>query len=313
MNLKIRRRRFGQLAFASAATAAITNLAGKVVAQSQPILFSVGVSTSNFIADDVPSLTPQLTLTSSNVITGQQISNSEILPTTVHNIGTPIETVIKSIFTEPEEVITGFDSLFNGTLVKTSVLRSNDGNVTRLIFTDPQSSQTINTLIVSGFSTDNSTVESLLVTPENNFIGIISLNEGTPPFDLATIDGTTGKVTSSTASGLPQLEPDKRYGNLAQAPDATIYATTLGREGATTLVRVNLSDNSINPVVQLSFNDQSLSNDLLSLTVSSSGQVYALANPNHEAINSLFTVDVNTGVLTFVRQLDAEQITFPRS
>ncbi|MBD2772089.1 hypothetical protein [Iningainema tapete] len=48
MNLRIRRRRFGQLALASAATAAIANLGTKAVAQqSSGILFGVRFSSDS--------------------------------------------------------------------------------------------------------------------------------------------------------------------------------------------------------------------------------------------------------------------------
>ncbi|MBR8835099.1 MAG: hypothetical protein DSM106950_13965 [Stigonema ocellatum SAG 48.90 = DSM 106950] len=309
MNLKIRRRQFGQLALASATTAVIANLGGKVAAQKQQTLYSVRVSKLNSISDPV-NTTPQIILKSSNVTTGQELLNSEIASTTVSNVSTAVETVEKSISTQPSERLTGVTTLSDGTLVSTSVLSSKSGNVTRLSVTNPNTSQTTNSLKVSGFPNNNSTVESLLSTKDNKLIGVISLNEGTPPFDLAIIDRATGKVTLSTEAGLPRLASGRRYSNIVQSPDGKIYATTLGKEGVTTLVQVDMANKSINKVVQLSYNNKPLANDLLSLAISSSGQFYALANPDHGSTNSLFTVDVKTGVLTFVKPLDAEQITF---
>ena len=313
MNLRIKRRRFGQLAIASAATAAITNLAGKVAAQSSPeTLYSASVSSTSVVSNT--NTTPPITVKSSNVTSGQQLTNFAVPSTTVSTPNTPVETTPKATSTQPNTRLTGLTSLSNGTLAKTTVSSSKNGDVTQLIFTDPTTSKTVNTLKVSGFPNNNSTVESLLAPKNtNNLIAIISLNQGIPPFDLGAIDPTTGKITTSSSAGLPTLNSSQRYSNLTQASDGTIYATNLGREGTTYLVRVDLANRSVTRVVQLSYNNKPLNSDLLSLAVSSSGQLYALANPNHESTNSLFIVDIKSGVLSFVRQLDAQQITFSHS
>ncbi|MBO3464504.1 hypothetical protein, partial [Aetokthonos hydrillicola] len=284
------------------------------VAQSAPgTLYSAKVSNSNSTSPSDANSTPQITIRASNPTTGQQLSSSEIPAKTVSNANTAVEATPKSTATDSGERLTGLTTLSDGTLVKTSVSSSQDGDVTRLVFTDPKTSKTTDTLKVSGFSNDNSTVESILATKNDTLLGIISLNEGVLPFDLGTIDRKTGKVSNSNAAGLPKLDSNRRYSNLTQAADGTIYATSLGREGATKLVRIDLTNKSVTTVVELSYNNNPLSNDLLSLTISPSGQFYALANPNYEATNSLFTVDTRTGVLSRVRELDAEQITFSRS
>ncbi len=314
MHLRIRRRRFGQLAIASAASTAIANLAGKAVAQSPPTIYAVSVSNPNpqvssFVT--AAKSTPALTVKTADVTPSQNIISSvTVATTTVSNANTPPEVVPKASSLEPQERLTGLTTLSNGTVVNTSVLNSPNGDVTRLIFIDPKSSRVQNSLIVSGLPNNNSTVESLAAIKNDTLLSVISLNAGVPPFTLGTIDRTTGKVTSGSAAGLPSLNSSRRYSNLAQAPNGTIYATTLGREGATTLVTVDLANQSINTVVKLSYNNKPLSNDLLSITISPTGQIYALANPTYAATNSLFTVDQKTGVLTLMKPFDAEQITF---
>ncbi|MBO3463432.1 hypothetical protein, partial [Aetokthonos hydrillicola] len=227
MNLRIPRRRFGQLAIASAATAAIANLAGKVVAQSAPEnLYGASVSTNNTTSNI--NTTPNISIKKSNVTTGQQLSTSEVPSTSVSNASTPVETTNKSTSTQPSDRLTGLTSLSDGTLAKTSVSSSKEGNVTQLIVTDPNTSKTTKTLKLSGFSNKNSTVESIVATKNDTLLSIISLNQGVTPFDLGTIDRTTGKVSDSNAAGLPKLDSQRRYSNLAQAQDGTIYATSLG-------------------------------------------------------------------------------------
>ena len=317
MNLRIRRRQFGLLALASAATAAIANLPSKTIAQqSSQLIYGVSLSASSSapqVAANVANTTPEIVLTSLDLTTSKDVSSSTVAATTVSNLSTPIESAVKSVASQPTERITGLSGIVGGKFVNSTVSISKSGNATRLIFTDPKSSNAQNSLKLSGFPNNNSTVESLLSTQDNRLLSVISLNGGTPPFDLATIDSTTGKVTPSASSGLPTLESGRRYSNLAQSSDGTIYATTIGREGATSLVRLDLGSKSISTVVQLSFNNKPLENDLLSLAISPSGQLYALANPNYEGTNSLFTIDLKTGALNLVRQFNVDKIAFPRA
>lgn len=327
MNLRIRRRRFGQLAIASAATAAIANLGSKAVAQ-QPseVIFGVSLGKSSLVGGLISSITdlvnntPAISLISSDLVSGRDISSVELPSITVDNINTTVETVAKAATSVLRERLTGLTTLSDNTLVIASVSTSRNGNVTRLVFTDPKSSRPQNSLKLSGFPTNTSTVESILATEDNNLLSVISLNEGITPFDFATIDTKTGKVTSGVELALPAVEVDRRYSNLASSPDGTIYATTLGREGGTTLVQLDLENKltitgrgQINRLVQLSFNNEPLENDLLSLAFSPSGQLYALANPNYEETNSLFSIDIKSGVLTLLRKFNANKITFTGS
>ncbi|MBD2772980.1 hypothetical protein [Iningainema tapete] len=318
MNLRIRRRRFGQLALASAATAAIANLGTKAVAQSPANLFGIRFSSGSGprTIEDVSSVTnvvnttPELTLFSTNVATGSTIATLPIPTTTVSNQNAPINltptlTPVESI----EERLTSLTNQSDGILVSTVVSSTDDGVATRLVFTNPNSSQSPTSVRLSGFPNNNSTVESLVATRANSLIGLISTNASVLPFELATIDRTTGNVISGASSGLPRLDPTRGYGTLAQSPDGTIYIVTTGREGTATLAQFNVGS-GISTTVPLTFNNKPLGNGLLSLTISPSGEFYALANPNYQEVNSLFTLDPRTGVLTLVRQFDADQITF---
>ncbi|MBD2772976.1 hypothetical protein [Iningainema tapete] len=329
MNLRIRRRRFGQLAIASAATAAIANLGSKAVAQQSEVILGVRLGKSSggggllggivSSITDLANNTPAITLITSDLVSGREISVIDLPSIAVDNISTVVETVAKAATTALRERITGLTTLSDNTLVIASVSQSRNGNVTRLVFSDPSSSRPKNSLKLSGFPTNNSTVESILSTNDNNLLSVISLNNAITPFDFASIDPRTGRVTPGAELALPAVELDRRYSNLASSPDGTIYATTLGREGVTTLVQVDLENRltingrgRINRLVPLSFENEPLENDLLSLAFSRSGQLYALANPNYEATNSLFSVDPRSGVLTLLRKFDASKITFPK-
>ncbi len=321
MNLRIRRRRFGQLAIASAATAAIGNLASKAVAQQPDLIYGISLtdekSSLTDLVSNVVNSTPAIALISSDLVSGKDISRVTLPSISVSNITTTVENVAKAVGIALRERLTGLTVLSDGTFVISTVSSSRNGNFTRLVFANLNSLNLPNGLKVSGFPNNNSTVESLLATADNNFISVISLNGGITPFDFATIDAKTGKVTSGAESALPEVELDRRYSNLTNSPDGTIYATTLGREGVTTLVQLDLENKltitgrgRINRLVQLSFENEPLENDLLSLAFSASGQLYALANPKYEKTNSLFTVDVKSGEVKFLRAFAADKIAF---
>ncbi len=334
MSFRIRRRRFGQLVVASAAATAITNLTGKAVAQqSPPAILGLRLSednTSSGIANNISNVintTPAVVLVSSNLTTGSQLSvlpipanNVANLPDFSQQIANGFANQNQAVSIQPRERLTALTSLSGGTVVAASVINSNQGNVTRVLFTNTQSSQAQKSLIVSGFKQKNSTVESLLATKDGTLIAVVSLNGGIPPFQLVTIDPNTGIINSSDNLGLPQLPPFLRVSNLTQSPDGTIYATTLGPQGVTNLVQLDLNNKSsitgkgiIRNLSPLILNNQPLQNDLLSLAVSPSNQLFALADPNSQGTNFLHSLNVSNGQLTQLREFDVDQIGFAGS
>ena len=327
MNLRIRRRRFGQIAIISAALSAIANFAGKTVAQqSGSIIYGVSLtSTSSIINIGIKiaglidiNISPGVTLISSDLVSGRDLATIQIAGISLNNLDTLVETASKALYTEPSERLTALTPLADGSLLIASVASTRTGNVNRIILTDAaKSSRPLKALRVSGFRRVNGTLESLVAIKENNFLGVVSLNEGTPPFDLVNFDLNSAKLNYS--DDLPLLAANLRLSNLAQAPDGTIYATTLSSQGGTTLVQLDLENKAIvsgrGKIIRLSelkYNDKPLENDLLSLAVDRSGQVFALANPTNEETNSLFNVDVKSGEMNFVRKFAADKIAFPR-
>jgi hypothetical protein len=327
MNLRIRRRRFGQIAIISAALSAIANFAGKTVAQqSESIIYGVSLTSSSSIINigikiagliDI-NISPAITLISSDLVSGRDLATIQIAGISLNNLDTLVETANKALFTEPSERLTALTPLADGSLLIASVASTRTGNVNRIILIDGKSTRPLKALRVSGFRRVNGTLESLVAIKENNLLGVVSLNEGTPPFDLVNFDLNSAKLNYSDE--LPLLAANLRFSNLAQAPDGTIYATTLSSQGGTTLVQLDLENKAIatgrGKIIRLSElkdNGKPLENDLLSLAVDRSGQVFALANPTNEKTNSLFSVDVESGEMKFVREFPADKIAFPRA
>ena len=316
MNLRIRRRRFGQLALASVTTAAIANFATKTVAQ-QPSQI-VGVRLSSSSKKDLSSLltltssnaannTPEITLLSLDLATRVEKLLSNVVSQTVDNVITSRPTN-NAVSTLRDERLTGLTSLCDGTIIIASV-----GSVfSHLIFTDINSSQAKRALNVSGFQNNRSTLESLLATKDDQILSLVSLNQGTPPFSLAIIDSNTGVVTFGEKLGLPGLQTGARFSNLTQRSDGTIIALTIPEQGSTSLVQLDLNNKQIINLPELRLDNQPLTNDLLSLAFSPSDQLYAIANPKYEATNSLYIVNVNTGEMTLLSKFNAAKITFAR-
>ncbi|MEH1897108.1 MAG: hypothetical protein V7K94_17755 [Nostoc sp.] len=267
---------------------------------------------------NIAHTTPKISLISLDIETGENLFHSTISTNIVENQKILTQAVPKAFYQEPYERLTSLTTVSNGTFIISSVAHTQEGNFNRLLFIkSDESCQIQKSLKVWGFKQEDSTLESLLETQDGKLVGIISLRAGIPPFELATIDYKTGKVTYDELV-LPHLLPDRRYSNLIQSPvDRKIYATSMDRAHPVHLVQLDMENYSVltgKPLIiklsELHFNNQALESDLLSLAFSPLGKLYAVANPNREPINSLFTVDINTGEMMLVRQLAVQKIAF---
>ncbi|WP_392535536.1 hypothetical protein [Nostoc sp. C117] len=267
---------------------------------------------------NITHTTPEISLVSLEIQTGKQLSHSTISANIVENQNTHTKHVPKAFHTKPHERITSFAPLSNGMFIIACTAHMQNGNFTRLIFINSKkSSGTHKALKVSGFKQENSTLESLIEIKDGKLLGIVSLNSGIPPFELVTIDYKTGKVTYDELV-LPDLQPDRRYSNLTQSPvNRKIYATSMGIPMGVHLVQLDMENNSgitgkplIIKLSELHFENKALASDLLSLAFSPLGKLYAVANLNHQPMNSLFTVDIKTGEMTLVKKLAYGKIAF---
>lgn len=339
MNFRIKRRRFGQLAIVSAATTLLANSTSKVFAQQTEQLYGILLSSaSRSITQDTvdaaaANRTPGIVLLSVDLTalaTAQESLAAEIPAIAVSNQQETTETVVKAlVIKKPSERITGFTVLSDNTFAIAATAATKNGDFSRLIFIEPpkQSGTKAQKGVKIKKTKDKkfSTVESLLATTRegkkgDQFLSVVSLAEGVPPFELAFIDTNSGQVDSSAQLGLPELPSNQRLSNLAQSSDGTIYATSCGAEGVTFLVQLDLVNKSqitgrgkIIRLVALNFNNKPVENDLASLAFSSSGQLFALADPNSEGANSLFSVDMKTGAMTLLRKLAVDKIVFARA
>jgi hypothetical protein len=311
---------------------AIAKFGGKTLVQLSQSLIGARLNnkhTKNEIrSTDLANTTPSISLVALDLTTRRQVLTNEILPTTVNeilptnvdNADTKTEIVSQALYSKPTERITGLTALSDGTFILVTVAATQKGNHSKLVFTDNKSSKSkVKSKKVSGFKKSNATIEGVLASKDDKLIGIVSQSGGQPPFELVVINPKNAKVTSGADLYLPDLPSDIRFSNLALAPDGKIYATTLDRVGATTLVQLDPEKKSIitgklliTNLAQLSYDKKLLQNDLLSLTFSPSGQLIALANFKNEKHNSVLSVDMETGEMSLLSKVVVDKIVFPR-
>ncbi|MBE9019627.1 hypothetical protein C7Y66_08805 [Chroococcidiopsis sp. CCALA 051] len=325
MNLRLKRRRFGQLAIASAATTVLSNLAAKkTVAQTQLVIYGVRLTpasssiTEDLVDEKAANKTPGMILQSLDLATGQELLSTEIAEQAVQNQQDATETASKAfIIKKQSERITGFTALSDGTFVVAALASTRKGDLNRFIVFSPDSKKSATKGLKAKKIKKNNTIESLLAIQQDQLLGIVSLTQGQPPFELGLIDSKSGQVDSR--SDLPNLPPFNRYSNLAQSSDGNIYGTSIDPGGNPILVQFDLTNKSpitgrgrVINLVELRFNGRPLSNDLACLAFSPSNQLFALADPNLEGSNSLFSVDLQTGQMQFLRKFAVDKIAFSK-
>ncbi|MBE9189320.1 hypothetical protein IQ230_02865 [Gloeocapsopsis crepidinum LEGE 06123] len=327
MNLRLKRRRFGKLALASAATTVLSNIATKTFAQQPPLtIYGVRLTpASSRITEDLADAstankTPGIILQAVNLVQNQEVLTTEIAEQFVQNQQETTETINKAfVIKKPSERVTGFTALSNGTFIVAVSAATRKGDFSRFILFNEDGKRSAPKGLKAKKIKKKNTVESLLAIQNDQLLSVVSLNQGQPPFELAVINFRSGQVDSGASFGLPDIPSNHRFSNLAQSADGRIYATTMDSEGVPILVQLDLQNKSpitgrgkIIKLVQLSFNDRLLKSDLASLAFSPSGQLFALANLTSEGTNSLFIVDLKTGEMKLLRKFAVDKIAFKK-
>ncbi len=275
MNLKLTRRRFGQLAIASTAAVATGYLANRTVAQTNlvDVLYGIRIEGRGLVLQTLNLVTLVL---------------SDVL-----NLTTGINL-------RDGDQLSGFTSLSNGTLVvviNPSRTSNRDDYPPRLIFlgTPPR------TLTVTGLRDKKYILGDIVGTRGGSLVGLVYKRNGTPPVRLASIDTDTGELDITDS-----FRGNQRVRNLTECPEGdggTIYTTTVDREGNTVLADK-----------QLVLGDENWVSGLGSMACSSSGEFFVLARSRYGSANSLYKVNKSTGEMTlkqaFTPANDINKITF---
>lgn len=311
MNYKVSRRRFGQLALAGTVVSGLSYLTKKALAET-PSLNIVGIGSSPIVDTDQTVIT--------EVNTTELVENTAL--TSVSTDIKPVGLVLQSLMTgkaqvltdkstpllEPNEILSGFTSLSDGTLVVAITpvaISRRQATPTRITFLGTP----VKTLIVSGLK-PNQQLGSLLGTNDGRLIGLVGKKNGTPPIRLVDIDLQTGEISS--ISKVKFLE-DERVSNLAECPDGILYTSIVGAYGETTLVQLDPNQKKPIRLGQLKVNGQAWNNGLQSLVCSTTGQLLAFGAMRYETPNAVFIVDKNSGNMTRLQDFDTAQITRTRA
>ncbi|MBE9104677.1 hypothetical protein IQ229_06895 [Nostoc cf. edaphicum LEGE 07299] len=314
MNYKLSRRRFGQLALAGTVVSGLSYLTKKALAET-PSVNIVGIGSSPIVDIDQTAIT--------EVNTTELVENTAL--NSVSTVSTdikPVGLVLQSLMTgkaqvltdkstpllEPNEILSGFTSLNDGTLVVAITpvaLSRRQATPTRITFLGTP----VRTLIVSGLK-PNQQLGSLLGTNDGRLIGLVGKKNGTPPIRLVDINLQTGEI--SPISKVKFLD-DERVSNLAECPDGILYTSIAGAYGETTLVQLDPNQKKPIRLGQLKVNDRAWNNGLQSLVCSATGQLLAFGAMRYETPNAVFIVDKNTGNMTRLQDFDAAQITRARA
>lgn len=300
MELRISRRRFGQLAIATTTIAGFSYLASKTSAQTSGLTI-VGIGSRGTVANPDPSNTD---VSSTSVDTSDAPDTSDIsqqivitsidLPTGRRQGG--VTSAIPS-----DESISGFTYLSDGTpvvaITPARTSRRKGRNPTRLSFPGTSRGE----VTISGL-TPQQRLESLMVTPDGALLGLVANKNGTPPVKLVEVNYNTG-----TFNIWLDLPPDQKYSTLAICPNGTMYTTSVAN-GATSLVRIDLAQGGVTSLVKLRLNNNSWSNGLQSLLCNNANQILAYGAPRYIQPNALYTVDLGSGAMAKLVDFDAARV-----
>ncbi|MBN3939946.1 MAG: hypothetical protein V7L21_25625 [Nostoc sp.] len=315
MNYKLSRRQFGQLALAGTVVSGLGYLTKKALAET-PSLNIVGIGSSPMVITDQTAIT--------EVNTTELVENTALnsVSTDIRTDIKPVGLVLQSLVTgkaqvltdkstpllEPNEILSGFTSLSDGTLVVAITpvaISRREATPTRITFLGTP----VKTLIVSGLK-QNQQLGSLLGTNDGRLIGLVGKKNGTPPIRLVDINLQTGEISS--ISKVKFLD-DERVSNLAECPDGILYTSIVGAYGDTTLVQLDSNQKKPIRLGQLKVNGQAWNNGLQGLVCSATGQLLAFGAMRYETPNAVYIVDKNSGNMTRLQDFDTTQITRARA
>lgn len=292
------RRHFSQLVLASTALAGL-GYPATALAQTPLILYGASTGATRSSAR---ALAAGVTIASGLVLQSLDLTTGSVQDL-------PIEPIPSVVIPpeQPPERITGFSSLTDGTLVlaTTPVRTPKSVGPSRLAFPSKPSG----ILSVPGLESRDA-IWSLQGISSGSLLAIVGPRHGARPNRLANINGKTGQITFLSDFPLPT---DQWFGTLTQCPNGTIYATAGGSQGDIRLVQLELQQRRVISLAQLRIGNRPLQSGVKSLACSPEGQLLALFAPRYQSINSLYSVEPNTGAMSFIREFAVNAMTFGRT
>jgi hypothetical protein len=197
---------------------------------------------------------------------------------------------------EVNESIDGCAVLADGTLVLAITPVTGTKHATEPARLTRLSQTTATTVSLSGLKQQEQ-LSNMAATLAGTLLGLVEKRNGTPPMRLVTIDPQTGSVTDYARVHLPG---SSRFTTLTQCPDGRLYSTTVDKNGETSLVQLDTGATQL-----LTFNGAAWNNGLASLACSPDNQLFALGAPRYQTPNAVYTIDLNSGAMSWAGTFDA--------
>jgi hypothetical protein len=250
----------------------------------------------NSVTEDYTKLPPSTTPSSCFQAIVLRFLNLETEKITRRTVNKPI--------LSPGERLTGLTYLASGTLlvaITPDSAGANGAEPTRFLILNknPQ------TVPVSGLKVDQA-LDSLLLLKSGSHIGLVTKKDGTGPAEIVDVNPQTGKVNFTNRIGLPA---DRRFSCLAEAADGTLYTSVFRANATTELLKLDLTQKTVTVVAKLTVDGMQWYHGLQSLIFTPSGQLVALGNLEYRLPNSIYTIQLDTGVMTKVKDLEASRAT----
>ena len=302
MELKLTRRRFGQLAIAGTVVAVLGNFQRKVFSQiSTPQLVVIGVRLGPIPSPDVDTGLDDPMPDTDEINIAPSATVGLILESLDIADAQPKPLPIPQILLDSDDQVTGFTSLSDGTLVAAITpvpTKRKGGGPTRLIVGPSPT-----TVTISGLK-KKELLESLVGTKDGRLLGLVVKKNGRPPVRLVEIDQKTGDFTSKL-----KLPENQRFSNLAECPDGKLYTTGIGKDGKTSLLLLDLQKGALDFIAELKVDNTSWDNGLESLVCSPANQLFAFGALRYQYPNALYSVDQSSGAMMKLQDFDVIKIT----
>lgn len=301
MELKLTRRRFGQLAIAGTVVAVLGNFQRKVFSQiSTPQLVVIGVRLGPIPSPDVDTGLDDPMPDTDEINIAPSATVGLILESLDIADAQPKPLPIPQILLDSDDQVTGFTSLSDGTLVAAITpvpTKRKGGGPTRLIVGPSPT-----TVTISGLK-KNEQLRSLVGTKDGRLLGLVVKKNGRSPVRLVEVDWTTGNFASKL-----KLAKNQRFSNLAEC-DGKLYTTGIDKDGKTRLLLLDLQKGDLDFIAELKVDDTIWDNGLESLVCSPANQLFAFGALRYQYPNALYSVDQSSGAMMKLQNFDVAMIT----
>jgi len=299
MELKLTRRRFGQLAIAGTVVAVLEYFQRKVFSQI-PTPVVIGVRLGSIPSPDVGTGLDDPVPDTDEISTAPSATIDLILESLDIADAQPTLLSILPNLIDSEDEVTGFTSLIDSTVVAAITplpTGSKGGGPTRLIV-----GPFATTVTISGLKKKEQ-LGSLVGTKDGRLLGLVVKDNGRPPVRVVEVDWKTGNVAS-----LLNLPGNQRFSNLAEC-DGKLYTTGIDKDGTTSLQLLDLQKGDLDFLTELRSNDTIWNSGLESLVCSTANQLFAFGAPRYESPHALYSVDQSSGDMMKLQDFDVSKIT----